>query len=212
MSSNRRTSTRTQRRVLDAARGLFNEQGTAAVSTNHIAAAAEISPGNLYYHFKDKQAIIRGLFAQYSREFDGRWAPSADSGKNFAKFGQNLASGAMLAWEYRFLQRELLALLRADPELRASYEDVYRRRLSEMRAFAEQLVWQKMLRPPLPPRTLEDLVVAIWLIAEGWLPFLDLTGGDPHDRQQVSRMNDLVMVALEPYLTDEGRGLLEEWL
>jgi AcrR family transcriptional regulator len=209
MNSTRRTSERTQGRVLEAARGLFNEQGTAAVSTNHIAAAAEISPGNLYYHFKDKQAIIRALFAKYAREFDGQWAPDQDSGKNLAKFGQNLTAGGELAWEYRFLQRELLALLRADPELRAAYEAVYQRRLSELRGFAEQLVWQKMLRIPLPPRTLDDLVVAVWLIAEGWMPFLDLTG-DPQDPYQAGRMTDLVMVTLEPYLTDEGRKQLAE--
>src|SRR5882762_4046575 len=123
MSSNR--SERTQGRVLEAAKELFNEQGTAVVSTNHIAAAAGISPGNLYYHFNDKQAIIRALFARYYREFDGRWAPDQDSGKNLAKFGQNLATGAELAWDYRFFQRELLALVRADPELRTTYETVY---------------------------------------------------------------------------------------
>jgi AcrR family transcriptional regulator len=209
MSSNR--SERTRGRVLEAARELFNEQGTAAVSTNHIAAAAEISPGNLYYHFRDKQEIIRALFDRYARAFDGRWAPDPDAGKNLAALGQNLATTADLVWEYRFLQRELLALLRADPRLRTAYESVYERRLSELRGFAEQLVWQKMVRAPSPPRTIEDLVVAVWLISEGWLPFLELTG-DPHDEHQVARVTDLVMVALEPYLTDAGRKELGDRL
>ena len=48
-------SEQTRGRILDAARRLFNERGTAAVSTNHIAAEAGLSPGNLYYHFADKQ-------------------------------------------------------------------------------------------------------------------------------------------------------------
>jgi hypothetical protein len=116
-----------------------------------------------------------------------------------------------LVWEYRFLQRELLALLRADPPLRASYEAVYERRLSELREFAEQLVWQKMVRAPSPPRTIEDLVVAVWLISEGWLPFLELTG-NPQDEHQVARVTDLVMVTLEPYLTDAGRKELGDRL
>ena len=34
-----------------------------------------------------------------------------------------------LAWEYRFFEREILALLRADPELRAVYAEVYECRL-----------------------------------------------------------------------------------
>lgn len=49
-------------RILDVALRLFNERGTAAVSTNHIAAAASVSPGNLYYHFQNKEEVIRALF------------------------------------------------------------------------------------------------------------------------------------------------------
>src|SRR5215210_4307966 len=52
----------TKERVLGAALRLFNEKGTAAVSTNHIAEAAGISPGNLYYHYRNKEEIIAGLW------------------------------------------------------------------------------------------------------------------------------------------------------
>jgi hypothetical protein len=46
--------------------------------------------------------------------------------------------------------------------------------------------------------------VAIWLIAESWIGFLDVTG-DPADPRQVARGADLVLVALDPYLTATGR-------
>ncbi|WP_232667717.1 TetR/AcrR family transcriptional regulator [Pseudonocardia sp. TRM90224] len=202
MSSKR--SAQTRGRVLDAARALFNEQGTAAVSTNHIAAGAGISPGNLYYHFTDKQAIIRELFGRYAAALDDRWRPQGDADRNLATLGENLTVAADLAWEHRFFQRELLVLLRADPELRDRYTEVYRRRLAEVQAFAEQLVEQGVVVPPRPPRTINDLAVAVWLISESWLPFLDLTG-DPDDPDQVARGRDLIMVALEPYLTEHGR-------
>ena len=51
-------------RVVEAAIRLFNERGTAAVSTNHIADGAGISPGNLYYHFRNKEEIIRAIFGR----------------------------------------------------------------------------------------------------------------------------------------------------
>lgn len=205
MNSNR--SAQTRGRVLDAARKLFNERGTAVVSTNHIAAEAGISPGNLYYHFKDKQAIIRGLFVRYANALDDRWRTDDDAGQNLETLGANLRVTSELAWENRFFQRELLALLRADSELRDHYTEVYERRLKEIQAFAEHLADQGLIVAPRPPRTINDLAVAVWLISEGWLPFLDLTG-DPQDPEQVARGRDLIMVALDPYLTEQGRRQL----
>jgi AcrR family transcriptional regulator len=198
----------TRERILAAARRLFNEQGTSAVSTNHVAAAAGLSPGNLYYHFADKQGIIRGLHAQYAAAHEERWQPSPDASENLRQLRRNLAASAELAWEYRFLEREILALLRADPELRVAYREACERRVGEWLTFGEQLVAQGMLRPPRPPRSLRDLTVALWLVAQGWLPFLDLTG-DPQDPRQIARATELVLVVLDPYLTGKGRRAFE---
>ena len=38
----------TKDRIIETAIGLFNIHGTKAISTNHIAKAMGISPGNLY--------------------------------------------------------------------------------------------------------------------------------------------------------------------
>ena len=51
----------THEAILTAAIDLFNKSGTAAISTNHIAAAAGISPGNLYYHFKNKEDLFLAM-------------------------------------------------------------------------------------------------------------------------------------------------------
>jgi AcrR family transcriptional regulator len=204
----RKRSELTRKRILQAARRLFNDRGTAAVTTNHIAAATGISPGNLYYHFRDKHDIIRALYLEYAAAHEDRWEPSPDPGQNLARLGENLTAGMALAFRYRFFEREILALLRADPMLRASYREFYQRRLAQWVAFGEHLVAQGVLRPPRPPRTIRDLALAIWLIAESWISFLDLTG-DPQDPRQVARGADLVMVALDPYLTAKGRRALE---
>ena len=50
----------TKEAIVITAIELFNEKGTAAVSTNRIAEAMGISPGNLYYHFRNKEEIIHG--------------------------------------------------------------------------------------------------------------------------------------------------------
>jgi AcrR family transcriptional regulator len=196
----------TRARILDAARLLFNEHGTAAVSTNRIAAEIGMSPGNLYYHFADKQTIIRGLLAEMIGEYGRRWSTDAappTPEQSLAMLRRNLIDGSELAWRYRFFGRELVALLRADEELATSYRDVYRRRMAEWASFADRLVEHGLLRMP---RSLGDLTAAIWLIAENWIAFLDITG-DPDDPAQVARQADLVTAVLEPHLTPKARRL-----
>ena len=64
--------------ILKAALSLFNARGTQPVSTNHIAAELGISVGNLYWHFSDKESIVRDLYAEQQRKSDGVWRPLAE--------------------------------------------------------------------------------------------------------------------------------------
>jgi AcrR family transcriptional regulator len=51
-------------RILDAARALFAERGFAACRVADVARRAEMSPGNVYWHFDSKEAILREILAQ----------------------------------------------------------------------------------------------------------------------------------------------------
>ena len=59
---------KTRDRILKTSLALFNSEGEAQVSTVDIAAVLGISPGNLYYHFKGKEAIIEALFDEFEIE------------------------------------------------------------------------------------------------------------------------------------------------
>ena len=70
---------KTAQRILDTAAGLFNERGERNVSASDVALELDISPGNLYYHFKGKDGILSALFLSFYRDIAGMLAtPIAD--------------------------------------------------------------------------------------------------------------------------------------
>lgn len=56
---------KTAERILLTTLELFNEQGENNVSCVEIAMELDISPGNLYYHYKGKEVMVVALFEMY---------------------------------------------------------------------------------------------------------------------------------------------------
>jgi AcrR family transcriptional regulator len=192
---------RTRDRVLKAALELFNERGSAAVTTNHVAARAGISPGNLYYWFSDKDEIVRELYALLVAEYDELWGTGdrAPADLTPEEVFARLAQGAALSRRYAFLARDILGLLHADSMLAAEYTAVRARRIAAFTDLARAWRTRGVIRP-LDDATVADLVQALWLIAETWLAFGELDG----DRTDAEDGTRFLRVVLRPYLIAAG--------
>jgi AcrR family transcriptional regulator len=184
-------------RILDTALQLFNERGTAVVSTNHIAAAASISPGNLYYHFRNKDEIVRALFEQLFEAHDRSFRVPQDGVPSFADLRRLVQVTFEVLWEYRFVYRELAALLRRDERLRGRWLDVRRRGYADFRALIAAFADAGVVAVPADEAVVERLADLCWLISEFWLPSLEVNG-QLVDAAQLERGVNLTLHVLNP--------------
>ena len=189
-------------RIVEAAIRLFNEKGTAAVSTNHIAQEAGISPGNLYYHYGNKEEIIRAVFGRMISVWEVMAELPRDRAPTLADLRAVLEETYSVLWEYRFFYREFVALLRRDPELGRRYRDVREGGLANTVVLLESFVASGVLRKPEDPNAVPELAKLIWLIVEFWLPFLEM-GEEAVGPERSKEGVGLMMRILEPYMTEE---------
>ena len=184
-------------RVLEAALSLFNEQGTSAVSTNHIAEAAGISPGNLYYHFRNKEEIIRALFERLFTSWDEVFQLPTDRAPSLNDLDAMITANYQLIWEYRFAYREQAALLRNDPELKERYLAVRRRGYEGFAALIDAFVAAGVLSRPADSQELAVLTELCWIVSEQWPINLELSG-QPFDENGVMKGAALMRWILRP--------------
>ncbi|HEY4455189.1 MAG TPA: TetR family transcriptional regulator [Pseudonocardiaceae bacterium] len=59
----------TRAALVDAARRLFADRGFAGTGTEDIVAAARVTRGALYHHFRDKTDLFRAVLAQVRTEY-----------------------------------------------------------------------------------------------------------------------------------------------
>ena len=191
----------TRERILDGALTIFNEGGTAAASTNHIAAACGISPGNLYYHFRNKEEIIRALF---ERMF-ARWGEPAALPVNrplaLADLCRIIRDAFTTLWDYRFVYRELIALLRRDEYLQRRWVEVRERGFNGFRELIERFAVADVLRQPADADELTRLTELCWLISEFWPASVEVSGR-PLDDAQLEHGVTLLLQVLQPYIID----------
>ncbi len=165
---------RTSARILDAALELFNERGTGRTTTNHIADHLGISPGNLYYWYSDKQEIVRALWQRYAAAHGALW--EADDVATPDALIHRLAEATELTAAYRFLPRELPALVHADPLLRDAYLTDRDRRTALVVAVVRTWRAEGLVR--LDEAHVVDLARALWLLTETWYASVEV-GGQP---------------------------------
>lgn len=193
--------------IVDAAMALFNDRGTRSVTTHHIADAMAISPGNLYYHFGSKEAILMAIYERAIAEYNEFWREAATITPDPLTMLCMLDAIFAHQWEYRCLQREFPTLVREFPLIAERYREMQQRRVGFYRFICTQWIEQGHLMP-MTDQELDDVVMSTWLVGESWLGYLEAMGKGT-DELEARRGARMVYTLLRPHLAQDTIRLIE---
>lgn len=199
----------TKTNIKNSARKLFNEKETLSITTNHIAKQAGISPGNLYYHFKNKEEIILSIYNDLSSKFNSTNSfqlillsknPIEVLHKMFELY-------ADIFYTYRFLLRDSMVLIALYPSLKESFTKNQDKRIQQIEGVLQFLIKEGILEFR-NEQNLYKRAKLHWFITGYWQVFASSTGDVSKESIQESK-EIFFNFMIYPFLSKKGEKMLE---
>jgi len=192
---------KTRDKIIQASIVLFNEQGERNVTTNHIAAHLGISPGNLYYHFRNKEDIILSIFDEYALGLLlDKFPQGSKEEKALDSIILYMDFVFQMQMKFRFFYSNLPVLLDKNPILREKYIKV---QLTISKRLSQLLLSLKSAKAiDFDEEELADIVSILRIVNTFWVSFYQT-------QNIVTEINDSIfyqgvlkiLVILRPYTT-----------
>ncbi len=209
--SERKRPRRTRERILETSLALFNRLGEPNVTTADVADEMNISPGNLYYHFRNKDEIIGELFAAYEAEVAPLLATPAARAPGIEDLWLLLHLVFERMTAYRFLFRDLDEIASRIRRIAVAHADLAARAQATVIALCEGMVAAGTMRAS--PREIAALAHNVVAVATYWMSFQRLAhAGRPPGEPFVARpalAAFQVMALIAPFTVGETRALIE---
>jgi Bacterial transcriptional repressor len=109
------------------------------------------------------------------------------------------------SWEYRFIYRELITLLRRDQQLQRRWVDIRARGFAGFRELVDLFVAAGVLHTPVDSSVVTRLAELIWLIGEFWLASVEVSG-ETVDAVQMERGVRLMLQVLDPFVKQAAQS------
>lgn len=201
---------KTKERILQTSLALFNEHGEPSVTTNHIADEMDISPGNLYYHYRNKEDILICLYERYEVAVLEALATTENQDIKLENMWLFLQLLFETIWEYRFFYRDLDHILSKSDKVKKRYARVLQKKIAAADNICQGLMEQGILQAS--DIEIEAVSKNIALTATYWLNFqtaMRKTADADLDAKDLSYGVYQVMVLVSPYLREQERGMLQ---
>jgi len=197
----------TKEQILLTALKLFNKSGSHSVTTNHIAEEMGISPGNLYYHYKNKEHIIREILISMIEDFDLIWKKDADHKFSITDIAEITDRSCDIIYRYRFFYIELSTLLSRDEELSRIYTKIKRDRTKDFETIFHLVESAGLWEKPIPLNERSSLIFIAWSYIESIMTSMQTSNikiTKPNLKKEISR----AVYLIKPYLKPEFRNMI----
>jgi AcrR family transcriptional regulator len=181
---------------------LFNEDGFDFVSTNQISRELEISPGNLYYHFRNKEEIASELYSRMTDEVrsNGSW----ESPVTPAGVARIYIDSLNTIHRFRFVFANSETLMRASPSIAARHRESLAWATDRLIALFEELrALGHFRRQDLPGSSVGRCAATTAVVFIGWWQYLGAVYGErAAGHAHLGEGARQAFSILEPHLTD----------
>lgn len=197
-------SKQTKDRILETSLAMFNAQGEPNVTTNHIADELGISPGNLYYHYRNKDDIVEQLFARYEARMDQALLVPDGRLPNLEDVWMQLHLVFECMWTFRFLYRDLVDIVSRNRKLKQHFARILNRAAASAEQVLQGLARAEILRAT--PDEIHATAENVLLVATFWLNYNTVRGARA-DASQEDLTHGIyqVMLLIAPFLRDAER-------
>jgi AcrR family transcriptional regulator len=209
----RKRPRRTRERIVETALALFNRLGEPHVTTADIADEMNISPGNLYYHFRNKDDIIGELYGALERSVAPLLAGPSERTANVEDLWLFLHLLFERMWQYRFFYRDLDEITSRSPKLAARFAELTRQGQSAVMELCRGLRAAGAMDAS--DDAIGTLSTNVVMITTYWMSFQRLiravvpaVDGDPAG-MRFEHAAAQVLALLAPYLHGPDRALVE---
>ena len=197
---------KTRDRILLTSLELFNHEGEQNITTVDIANEMDISPGNLYYHFKGKESIINALYQGFDAELSSLLHQSINDPLSLEEHWLFIYVVFEEIYKFRFFYLNATELMMRYPELEKKFRRLIQLKLNTVEALCHNLIGQDTLKA--------DRVDSKWL-AETiglsilyWFPYQQLIHTELSPEQQIHKAVYHVLSLLVPYSGDRQTEFL----
>ena len=193
-----KASQQTKNNILQKAIEVFNQSGTASISMNALAESVGMSAGNLQYHFKNKEEVIRAIMEEMFKQFDVIYQPT-EQPFTLETLRQMMRLNFEIIWSYPFFFRELGALLRNDKLLARRFREIQEQRLADQEKIIKGLSGTGGNRAALNPDELHKVVFTGWVLGHTLLPYIE-SMGQKINEAALEQAVEIMVQHYKPYL------------